>query len=317
MLLCMYNKKSINLTRRTQMNIQDTSLANITAPTLNSSAMLVEVNISKWEGRKLDKKASAEVTHNHNANSGIANVHKKLLGDCQELDTIKKFVSNARNIHYAMTLPWSKSGLQLIPTSLYFKYNKQMSELQQEFHRLCDNFFAIYEQSIVDAKDKLGTLFHADNYPSLESIRSKFKWSMNYIPLPESGDFRIDIGNEGLKEVQERYASFYEEQLSRSMNTAWHRLHDVLSRMSERLDYSGTEDKKTFRDTLVTNVADVVDLLDHFNLTGNADMKLMKSNLDKALRGVTPDALREDSDLRQQTKQAVDKAIKALPSLDI
>ena len=317
MLLCMYNKKSINLTRRTQMNIQDTSLANITAPTLNSSAMLVEVNISKWEGRKLDKKASAEVTHNHNANSGIANVHKKLLGDCQELDTIKKFVSNARNIHYAMTLPWSKSGLQLIPTSLYFKYNKQMSELQQEFHRLCDNFFAIYEQSIVDAKDKLGTLFHADNYPSLESIRSKFKWSMNYIPLPESGDFRIDIGNEGLKEVQERYASFYEEQLSRSMNTAWHRLHDVLSRMSERLDYSGTEDKKTFRDTLVTNVSDVVDLLDHFNLTGNADMKLMKSNLDKALRGVTPDALREDSDLRQQTKQAVDKAIKALPSLDI
>ena len=317
MLLCMYNKKSINLTRRTQMNIQDTSLANITAPTLNSSAMLVEVNISKWEGRKLDKKASAEVTHNHNANSGIANVHKKLLGDCQELDTIKKFVSNARNIHYAMTLPWSKSGLQLIPTSLYFKYNKQMSELQQEFHRLCDNFFAIYEQSIVDAKDKLGTLFHADNYPSLESIRSKFKWSMNYIPLPESGDFRIDIGNEGLKEVQEQYASFYEEQLSRSMNTAWHRLHDVLSRMSERLDYSGTEDKKTFRDTLVTNVADVVDLLDHFNLTGNADMKSMKSNLDKALRGVTPDALREDSDLRQQTKQAVDKAIKALPSLDI
>ena len=34
------------------------ALPKLSAPTLNSSAMLVEVNISKWEGRKLDKKAS-------------------------------------------------------------------------------------------------------------------------------------------------------------------------------------------------------------------------------------------------------------------
>ena len=40
-------------------------------------------------------------------------------------------------------------------------------------------------------------------------------------------------------------------------------------------------------------------------------------NLEDALRGVTPDALRDDAFLRAETKRAVDDAIKSLPSLDI
>ena len=39
--------------------------------------------------------------------------------------------------------------------------------------------------------------------------------------------------------------------------------------------------------------------------------------LKHAMRGVTPEALREDAYLRSETKRAVDEAIKALPSLDM
>jgi hypothetical protein len=46
-------------------------------------------------------------------------------------------------------------------------------------------------------------------------------------------------------------------------------------------------------------------------------MTAMADKLDDALRGVTPDALREDAYLRAETKRTVDEAIKALPSLDI
>ena len=45
-------------------------------------------------------------------------------------------------------------------------------------------------------------------------------------------------------------------------------------------------------------------------------MTAMTEQLENALLGVTPDALREDDWLRQETKQKVDAAIKALPSLD-
>ena len=46
-------------------------------------------------------------------------------------------------------------------------------------------------------------------------------------------------------------------------------------------------------------------------------MESMRVKLDNALRGITADALRDDEFLRAETKQAVDDAIKSLPSLDI
>jgi hypothetical protein len=46
-------------------------------------------------------------------------------------------------------------------------------------------------------------------------------------------------------------------------------------------------------------------------------MAAMADRLEETLRGVTPDALREDEYLRRETKRAVDDAIKALPSLDM
>ena len=86
--------------------------------------------------------------------------------------------------------------------------------------------------------------------------------------------------------------------------------------MSERLDFADNDTKKIFRDTLVSNVIDIVELLSVCNVTKDSRMESMRLKLDSALRGVTADALRDDEFLRAETKQAVDDAIKALPSLD-
>jgi len=101
------------------------------------------------------------------------------------------------------------------------------------------------------------------------------------------------------------------------MNDVWQRTHKALSAMSERLDYAGAETKKVFRDSLVDNVVEMIDLLDVCNITQDSQMSKIKNDLDNALRGITPDALREDNYLRAETKRAVDSAIASLPSLDI
>ena len=46
-------------------------------------------------------------------------------------------------------------------------------------------------------------------------------------------------------------------------------------------------------------------------------MAALTTKLENSLRGVTPDALREDNYLRSETKRNVDEIIKALPSLDL
>ena len=288
-----------------------------TAPTLASSSMLVEVNISNWAGRKKDKRASIDVTSANHADTGVASVNKKLLANSDTLKAIQTHVTATRNIHANMTMPWSNSGLRLLPTAQYFKYSQAMSEMQNEFDKLVQDFLTSYNDEVVDVQLKLGDLFSRDDYPTVETLERKFAFRMNYMPLPDAGDFRVDIGNDALREVKEAYADFYTKQYNTAMNDVWTRLHTALTNMSERLDYGSKEDKKVFRDSLVGNVNDMIELLRVCNVTSSPQMAQMANRLEDAMSGVTPDGLREDDAFRAETKAAVDAAIKSLPSLDL
>ena len=287
------------------------------APTLASSAMLVEVNISHWAGRKKDKRASIDVTSANHADSGVASVNKKLLANSDTLRAIQTHVTAARNLHTNMTMPWSNSGLRLLPTAQYFKYSQAMSQMQNEFDSLVTDFLTAYNDEVIDVQLKLGDLFSHDDYPTVETLERKFAFRTNYMPLPDAGDFRVDIGNDALREVQETYADFYTKQYNTAMNDVWTRLHKALTSMSERLDYGSKEDKKIFRDSLVGNVNDMIELLRVCNVTGSMQMASMANRLEEAMAGVTADGLREDDSFRADVKHAVDTAIKSLPSLDI
>jgi hypothetical protein len=298
----------------------------ISAPSIASSAVLIDLSISTWTGRKLDKRASNDVTAQNNAAKGVANVHKKLLGDCAELDAVQKFAANARNAHYAMTMPWSDLGMRLCPTKKYIGvadgegrvsagYERTMTELQTEFFRLTEAFLNAYDWEIQNAQLKLGALFSSDDYPSRDSLAAKFKFRFVAIPLPDAGDWRLDIGNEAATAMREQYEKFYGDQLREAMADVWKRAHEALTKMSERLDYADDTTKKVFRDTLVTNVQEIVDLLDTMNITADPAMTEAHKRLDAAMQGITPDALREDAYLRAQTKRQVDDVRKIIDSL--
>ena len=68
------------------------------------------------------------------------------------------------------------------------------------------------------AQARLGALFRADDYPSVESIASKFGFRLNYMPLPDAGDFRIDVGTDAVNQMKTHYEEFYSTQVNRAMN---------------------------------------------------------------------------------------------------
>jgi len=290
----------------------------INAPSISSSAVLIDLSISTWTGRKLDKRASNDITAQNGAAKGVANVSKKLLGDCAELDAVQKFAANARNSHYSMTMPWSDLGMRLCPTKKYIDangYERTMTELQTEFHRLVNVFLDAYSWEMQNAQLKLAGLFNPDEYPTRDALASKFKFRFVAIPLPDAGDWRLDIGNEAASVLRSGYEKFYGDQLKTAMSDVWGRAHDALSKMSERLDYADDTTKKVFRDTLVSNVQEIVDLLDTMNITADPVMTEAHRRLDAAMQGITPDALRADAYLRATTKRQVDEVKRIIDNL--
>lgn len=297
-------------------NLNTTKIHDV--PTISSSAMLVELTISVWTGRKKDKRASEEVATANNANKGVTTVIKRLLGDCAELDAIQKFAANVRNMHYNSTLPWSDMGPRLLVTSKFFKYQQDFTALQNEFARMTDAFIDAVDLEIAQAQAQLGDLFDIGEYPTKDELRSKFRFKINFMPLPSAGDWRLDINNDALTSLREQYEASYASQLEGAMRDIWQRLYETLNVLSRQLS-DQTEDGKTPKiyQSVFDRALEVIDLMETCNMTNDPTMQLMQRKLAMAFRGVTVDAVKDDNYLRRETKRSIDEVIKSLPSLDM
>lgn len=271
------------------------------------AAMLVDLQISLYSGRKQDKATQAEVTAAKGANSSrAAAVYKSLFAECAELDAITKFQARARAEHYKLTKPWNDYGARLLPTALLQKYKVEMNQAESEFNRLVDVFLDKYDTLVAAAAFQLGTLFDRDEYPTREQVARKFRFDISYSPLPTAGDFRLDIESEVQRDLMRQYEKRMEQQLEAAAQDSWTRLHEALTRLSDRLVVEDDGKKRKFHDTMVTGALELCELLTDMNVTNDPALEKARRKLEEALSGVTPKELREEDSTRTITKQKVD-----------
>lgn len=276
------------------------------------AAMLVDLNIAIYSGRKQDKNTQSEVVAaKGSASKKAASVYKNLFCDCKELDAITKFQARARAEHYKLTMPWNDHGARLLPTAALQDYKKSMNRYQDEFNLLVDAFLDKYDTLVAAAAFQLGTLFDRDEYLSREQVARRFRMDISFTPLPTAGDFRLDIESEVQQELIEQYERRLEAQLTQATQENWTRLYDALKRMSDRLVIEEDGKKRVFHDTLVTNAQELCELLTAMNVTRDPKLESARRQLESVLSGVTPKELREEDGTRIQTKQQVDAILSA------
>lgn len=295
-----------------------TAPQHIALPSVSASAMLVELSFSCWTGRKKDKRAKEQIARHYHANERAVNATKVLLGDCPELDAIQKYKAQVQTgFHYSMTLPWSDSGLRILPTARYFDYHQGITERQVRFNDLVEQFLERYEWYAAEAQAQLGDLFARDEYPTPETIRTKFDMRVNYMPLPESGDFRVDVGEQAVATLKSHYEQHYTGALERASADAWRRAHDALTRLTKSLNTDADGKRGRIYESTFDAVRDLIDGLRDFNLTNDPSMEAARQKLESALHGVGLDALKEDDHLREQKKEELEKVLASLPSLEL
>lgn len=277
---------------------------------IDTCAMLTEFNASVWTARKLDKGATEEIVSAKNAGAkDAARVNKHLLAGRNELEVIQSMIGRARQYVYDNTLPWSDSGLRLLPTINFEKFATKMNELEQEFEDLVKNFVTIYPTLITAQAMALGDMFKRDDYPSQNEIMTKFSFRVNYMPVPTAGDFRIDVGNAAMDDIKAKLQRLADERVEQAMADVRKRLGDHLKRMSDRLttDYVAGEAKpRKFHDSLVEGALELCDMTKALNVTGDTDLESTRSQLEQLLCNVTPTELRKNAAVRDDVKKNVD-----------
>ena len=270
---------------------------------IQNSAMLVDLNISVWTGRKMDKTVSDEIDASKHTKARAGNYHKKLLAGTARLDELQKLVATIRVWHYEQTLPWSDGGSRLLPMKNFFDYKATLGDYERQFDEAVKDFLLEYDTLVTAAAFQLGYLYNKEDYPDAAKLMSKFRMHYVFLPVPDAGDFRIDVNEASKTELQAQYEKFYNDKLNDAMQDAWDRLHDCLTRMSSKL---AGDEKQIFRDSLVNNAADMCELLTKLNVTNDPKLESARRTLESALIGVTATDLRKDDALRLDTKAKVD-----------
>ena len=262
---------------------------------IESKAMLINLSISCWSGRKYDRKVSDEIAEEKSAEQSAGRYNKCIINR-PVIAKIEKVANKIRIFHYTNTLPWGNEGSRILPSANYFDYTKRFRELKYEFENASNEFINQYENEIIAAQKTLGAMFKQEDYPTKSRIEGAFSVETSVYPIPIASDFRVALG----KEEEEKIKNDIENNIKNVINVAtkdlWQRLYDVVSKMHNKL-----KDKDSiFRDSLVENIGELCQLLPKLNVTGDNELEKTRREIESTLL-VKPESLRNNETLRETT----------------
>ena len=268
---------------------------------LSCKALLVELRISNWSGRRYDLSASNSVAEKFNNNPDYARVNKALVAK-EAIQKIYKVVYTARRYHYSMTLPWGDSGTRILPGELYLEFTKKIREFKQEFNSRVEEFISSYPELMKEAKNTLNGLFKADDYPDLRILRNKFCFELHFTPISEVNDLRINL-QEADKEKLRRDVEYRQNQLQEeAMTNLWQRVYELVKPMADKLN----DPKGIFRDSLVEKIHDLTNLLPKLNITGDKKLNDLTNEIRQKLCSRSPGELRDLDGVRGRVAKDAD-----------
>jgi hypothetical protein len=278
---------------------------------ITEKAMLAAVHISIWTAVKHDRKVSRDVADQHGAHHGAGRYNKQLLRGADKLDELRTLAGQIRQYFYKITLPWSDEGFRLLPSNFYFELMARMREFDAGFEQAVESFLRVYPQYIEQVRPELNGLFREEDYPSVEKLRSKFGVKLEVLPIPSGADFRVELSAEEQARVSREIDTNVRESLTRGTEDLWKRLREVVSHMVERLN----EPESRFHGSLVTNIADLVEILPKLNVSGDADLNRFTEQIKQRLCNYSAQELKKNELLRVVTATDASKIVAEMDDL--
>ena len=276
---------------------------------LTHDAMLVSLRINSWSGRLYDRQASQQVAIHHDADTNAGRYNKRLLPK-QAFAALAATMSNARTSHYANTLPWDDQGGRLLTVANYDRYTAALDSLVERVVRERARFIADYDDYVDQARLDLGRLFRLEDYPGTEALHGKFAIRYRIVPVPDARHFMADLAQGETERVKRDIEQQVRTRLNDAQRDLYRRLGEAVERVGERLREDENGKPLVFRDSLIENIRELVDVVPRLNIFADDDLAMLCPEVKDKFAGIEPDALRPsgrfDPNLRRQVKRDAD-----------
>lgn len=254
--------------------------------------LLATLKLRAWSGRKFDRSETEDISERRKTHA--ARVNKQLPSD----DWMAPLVAHdslIRREFYRLTLATDVTSIRLLPEQARERFEQKIGNLLAMRADIVDTLIETYPGEIETAPQRLGDMFDASDFPSVDVLRSKYGAKVGYLPSPAS--WKMGVGN---GKVAENADNTRAEMLETAYNDAWNRITDHLETLVDKLAgyvpaKDGEKAKGVFRDSLIDNIAAMVDTLKVLNVFDDPVLSDSIGLIERQIASVSPDLLREDA----------------------
>ncbi len=205
----------------------------------------------------------------------------------------------SRIINYwkGISLPYPEPGIRLIRQDDIDPITVQFTTLKADLAEAVEGLERHYAELKRSSRQRLGSLYNESDYPA--TLQGLFEVSWDF-PSVEPPEYLRQLSPQLYQQEAQRVATRFDEAVQLAEQAFTEELAKLVGHLTERL--SGTDDgkPKVFRDSAVENLQEFFARFRHLNIRSNAELDQLVDRTQRLVRGVEPQALRDDSSLRQQ-----------------
>ena len=287
-------------------------------PTIASSAGLVHIEFTKWGGPVTDRAVTDEVLSDKNAAEGAAVVKKRPIPNSPELKRIESLSNTLRTRGKKYCLPWIGNGWYLLPTSNYADFMQEMAKANKEWDEAVDAFIKVYAVQVANAVNDLGGMYDSDLYPSESVLRAAFRMEVHEGEVQTTGKaaYYDNLTDQQVAESQYRIDKQNERYVSAINPYIWDKMRKPLEEMLVVLKESlyTEENLPRYQQSKITNITDAATEGKTLNVTGDTQINAMASRIASTFIGITVGAIKDNSNLRNDIRNAVKTILDGFPS---
>lgn len=281
---------------------------------ISGRALLVSTTVRMWTGEKRDRGITREVCNLKGAEANAVRVNKSLLGDA--IGPVEAAGRAVREAVTDCTLPWMDDGTRILKGAAYLDFTRAMAGPIAAFEAAAEAFVEGYPAVIEAARQRLGAAFAEADFPPQARLPERFGVKLVYLPVPSGQDFRVALASEEIAAVRRSAEDALRETVQDAVRDLLGRMRAPVERMATRLRLYGRDEagkmRHVFRDTLVGNVREIVDLVPMLNLMDDPAVADLCAEIKRCLTVHEPEALRQSPELRAKVADEADEILRRM-----
>lgn len=272
-----------------------------TTPAQRLRATMAAVRVMfTWYGvrKSLSAEQKAQAADAFGAEGNYLSAGKKLIDTSHSaFKAVTAVRSQVLQFWRSLTVPFPEPGIRLIRRDEIGLFDVKMTSLRQDLVEAVANLDNQFADLKAAARRRLGRLFSAADYP--ESLVGLFHMAWEY-PNVEPPSYLRQLSPALYEEEANRVAARFDEAVALAEHTFTQEFGNLVSHLTERLSGGDDGKERVFRDSAVENLAAFFGRFKHLNVRSSEQLDQLVEQAQRIVRGVQPQALRDDNGLRQR-----------------